>query len=143
MSYSRIQMAEVNVIPSMYKKSLFAPLNKKEFDILDVEQSMINSVFQNDNPVSMDSIEDDIDNVLPSFDEPIDFPDDLKLDSSLTNSTTALEASKTSLPESEPFPPMSTSGIPEPTLVPGREGGKVKTFYKCEKCFKSFPKRKR
>ncbi len=38
---------------------------------------------------------------------------------------------------------MSTAGHPEPTLIPGKEGGKVKTFYKCEKCNKSFPKRKR
>ena len=37
----------------------------------------------------------------------------------------------------------NTSGYPEPTLIPGKEGGKVKTFYKCDKCHKSFPKRKR
>ena len=55
----------------------------------------------------------------------IDLPDDFKLEA---------EAG---------FPPVSTSGFPEPTLVPGKEGGKIKTFYKCEKCNKSFPKRKR
>ena len=32
----------------MYKESLFGPLQKKEIDIMDVEQSMINTVFQED-----------------------------------------------------------------------------------------------
>ena len=40
-------------------------------------------------------------------------------------------------------PSINLSGYPEPTLIPGKEGGKVKTFYKCDKCNKSFPKRKR
>ena len=71
-----------------------------------------------------DDDDDDLDN-LATFPEPIDLPDDFKLEA---------EAA---------FPPMSTSGFPEPTLVPGKEGGKIKTFYKCEKCHKSFPKRKR
>ena len=70
-----------------------------------------------------DDDDDDLDN-LPTFPEAIDLPDDFKL-------------------EAEPFPPISTTGFPEPTLVPGKEGGKIKTFYKCEKCNKSFPKRKR
>ena len=46
-SVTQIQVtADFNVIPSSYKESVFAPLNKKDVDILDVEQSMINSVFQ-------------------------------------------------------------------------------------------------
>ena len=36
----------MNVIPSNYKESIFAPLQKKEIDLMDVEQSMIHSVFQ-------------------------------------------------------------------------------------------------
>ena len=36
----------MNVIPSNYKESIFAPLQKKEIDLMDVEQSMIQSVFQ-------------------------------------------------------------------------------------------------
>ena len=86
---------------------------------MDVEQSMMHSVFQD---------EDDDDDDLPNFPDPIDLPDDFKMEQQ----------------EAAAFPPMmSTSGFPEPTLVPGKEGGKIKTFYKCEKCNKSFPKRKR
>lgn len=83
---------------------------------MEVEQSMIHSVFQDD--------DDDDEDLHVGLVEPIDLPlpEDFKM---------------------EPFPPMSTSGFPEPTLVPGKEGGKIKTFYKCEKCNKSFPKRKR
>jgi hypothetical protein len=36
----------MNVIPSNYKESIFAPLQKKEIDLMDVEQSMLHSVFQ-------------------------------------------------------------------------------------------------
>ena len=39
-------VADMNVIPSNYKESIFAPLQKKEIDLMDVEQSMIHSVFQ-------------------------------------------------------------------------------------------------
>ena len=83
---------------------------------MDVEQSVINTVFQEEDELS-DS------DLPPGF--PEDLPDDFKLEESFT-------------------PAVSTiSGYPEPTLVPGKEGGKIKTFYKCEKCNKSFPKRKR
>ena len=86
-------------------------------DIMDVEQSVINTVFQEEDELS--------DSDLPAG-FPEDLPDDFKLE--------------------ESFPPAAVtaiSGYPEPTLVPGKEGGKIKTFYKCEKCNKSFPKRKR
>ena len=43
---SKIRVNDINVIPTMYKESLFGPLQKKEIDIMDVEQSMINTVFQ-------------------------------------------------------------------------------------------------
>lgn len=121
---TQIQVNAEHVIPTSYKDSIFAPLQKKELDIMDVEQSMIHSVFQDAHvDPDDDDDDDDLDN-LATFPEPIDLPDDFKL-------------------EAEAFPPMSTSGFPEPTLVPGKEGGKIKTFYKCEKCHKSFPKRKR
>ena len=57
---------------------------------------MIHSVFQDD---------DDDDEDLHGLVEPMDLPlpEDFKM---------------------EPFPPMSTSGFPEPTLVPGKEGKK-------------------
>ena len=46
-SVTQIQVSDdMNVIPSNYKESIFAPLQKKELDIMDVEQSMINNVFQ-------------------------------------------------------------------------------------------------
>ena len=45
---SKIRVNDINVIPTMYKESLFGPLQKKEIDIMDVEQSMINTVFQED-----------------------------------------------------------------------------------------------
>ena len=62
---------------------------------------------------------------MPSF--PEDLPDDFKLETTDQNQIA--------------FPPqMATivagSGYPEPTLVPGKEGGKLKTVYKCEKCSK-------
>ena len=68
---------------------------------------------------------DDDDDDLPSF--PEDLPDDFKLETTDQNQIA--------------FPPqMATivagSGYPEPTLVPGKEGGKPKTLYKCEKCSK-------
>ena len=68
---------------------------------------------------------DDDDDDLPSF--PEDLPDDFKLETTDQNQIA--------------FPPqMATivagSGYPEPTLVPGKEGGKLKTLYKCEKCSK-------
>ena len=107
---SKVRVNDVNVIPKIYKESLFEPLQKKEFDFMDVEQTMINTIY-----------DDDDDDDLPSF--PEDLPDDFKME--------------------EPFPTLPLSGYPEPTLVPGKEGGKIKTFYKCEKCNKSFPKRKR
>ena len=61
---------------------------------------------------------------MPSF--PEDLPDDFKLETTDPNQV---------------FPPQTAtvvagSGYPEPTLVPGKEGGKIKTFYKCEKCSK-------
>ena len=46
---TQIQVGAENVIPSSYKESIFAPLHKKELDIMDVEQSMIHSVFQDAN----------------------------------------------------------------------------------------------
>ena len=134
---SKIQVN--NVIPTLYKESLFSPFQKKALgkfylnskffknqmliflalfvDIMDVEQSVINTVFQEEDELS--------DSDLPAG-FPEDLPDDFKLE--------------------ESFPPAAVStlsGYPEPTLVPGKEGGKIKTFYKCEKCNKSFPKRKR
>ena len=45
---SKLRVNDINVIPTMYKESLFGPLQKKETDIMDVEQSMINTVFQED-----------------------------------------------------------------------------------------------
>ena len=68
---------------------------------------------------------DDDDDDLPSF--PEDLPDDFELETTDQNQIA--------------FPPQTAtivagSGYPEPTLVPGKEGGKLKTFYKCEKCSK-------
>ena len=140
---SRIQIAEPNVIPEQYKDSIFAPLQKKEIDIMDVEQSMIHSVFQND-PDDPNCHDDDLD-ALPSFPDHMELPDDFKLETAtLANSTSVSpSALAASAAADEAFPPLPTSGYPEPILVPGKEGGKIKTFYKCEKCHKSFPKRKR
>ena len=103
---AKVQVNDIAVIPTAFKETVFGPLEKKEMDIMEVEQSMIHSVFQ-------DEDEDDED-LHVGLVEPIDLPlpEDFKI---------------------EPFPPMSTSGFPEPTLVPGKEGGKIKTFYKCEK----------
>lgn len=131
-SSTRLQVNEINVIPGSYKESIFAPLQKKEIDIMDVEQSMMHSVFQDD-----DDDDDELDNLPVNF---ADLPDDFKLE---TNETTTTPSANLSESVDNIFPPMSTSGFPEPTLVPGKEGGKIKTFYKCEKCNKSFPKRKR
>lgn len=131
---TRLQVNEMNVIPGSYKDSIFAPLQKKEIDIMDVEQSMMHSVFQDD-----DDDDDDLDN-LSNFP---DLPDDFKLETNETTTNTSAPSVPIGGDSVDVFPPMSTSGFPEPTLVPGKEGGKIKTFYKCEKCNKSFPKRKR
>lgn len=88
-SSTRLQVNDYNVIPNNYKDSIFGPLHKKEIDIMDVEQSMMHSVFQEE-----DDDDDDLDN-LTNFP---DLPDDFKIES------------PPSLPI-EPFPPMSTSGL--------------------------------
>lgn len=109
----RIGVNDLNVIPTTYKDTLFGPLQISRKEI-DI-MDVEQSIFQDD---------DDDDDDLPNFPESMDLPmDDFKME--------------------EPFPPISMSGYPEPTLVPGKEGGKIKTFYKCDKCHKSFPKRKR
>ena len=42
------EIIKKNEINEKYKESLFGPLQKKEIDIMDVEQSMIDTVFQED-----------------------------------------------------------------------------------------------
>jgi hypothetical protein len=86
--------------------------------MMDVEQSM-HSAFH--------EVDDDDDDDLHSFSEHVELPEDFKMEDTFPH-----------LPLPGGYP-----AYPEPSLVPGKEGGKIKTFYKCEKCNKSFPKRKR
>lgn len=149
-SSKSLKVNEIDVIPSNYKDSIYGPLHKKEIDIMDVEQSMIHSVFQDhsasDEDDAVNDDNDDFEHLTQHFPE---LAEEFKLESEAVNSHHQQRGQPARAMSPETYggmgspPSVAVSGYPEPTLVPGKEGGKIKTFYKCEKCNKSFPKRKR